>query len=78
MSKDSHVTAQNAHSFRVREGDKSEFLRVGNFYFSTLFSLISSIAGPYLCYCIKYLSRLWFVLLKLVNFTRSFFVFRIL
>ena len=43
MSKDSHVTAQNAHSFPVREGEKFRFfIELENFNFSTLFSDFSS------------------------------------
>ena len=37
IARESHVTAQKHHSFPVREGDKSEFLRVGKFYFQLCF-----------------------------------------
>ena len=42
MSKDSHVTAQNAHSFPVGEGEKFRFSSWKKFNFSTLFSDFSS------------------------------------
>ena len=43
MSKDSHVTAQNAHSFPVREGEKFRFSSSWKkLNFSTLFSDFSS------------------------------------
>ena len=72
MSKDSHVTAQNAHSFPVREGEKFRFSSSWKkFNFSTLFSDFSS--GGSLLMLLQ-LIFITFVLLKLVNFTRSFFV----
>ena len=47
MSKDSHVTAQNAHSFPVRVGEKFRFSSSWkNLNFQPC-SLISLPAGPY-------------------------------
>ena len=75
MSKDSHVTAQKAHSFSVREGGKFRFsLSWKKFNFSTLFSDFSSRRS------LLMLLQLIFITLvvctaEIVNFTRSFFVF---
>ena len=47
MSKDSHVTAQNAHSFPVGIGEKLRFSSSWKNLIFQLCSLISLLAGPY-------------------------------
>ena len=47
MSKDSHVTAQNAHSFPVREGEKFRFSSSWKNLIFQPCSLISLPSGPY-------------------------------